>query len=202
VGRRHALCIDNGEADLAGRSEARPAMSGNHFSPKFNKKRILSHNGCAAYAVNGLAVRNAAQPDEEFGNFATHDEYASLIHEGEVWVSEKLVPREGLFFIANAVARLKRLADGLSFERAYEEGIEVERVLRERITGVAFRDGKPHARVPEAIYKERWATLPDNQGEGRVWIVDGNLVRSYYKTDYTDGGHGHVYSWVQKPALG
>jgi hypothetical protein len=31
-----------------------------------------------------------------------------------------------------------------------------------------------------------------------VWVVDGNVVRSYYKTDYTEGGHGYVYRWVPR----
>jgi hypothetical protein len=28
--------------------------------------------------------------------------------------------------------------------------------------------------------------------------VDGSMVRSLYKTDYTEGGHGYVYQWVPK----
>jgi len=34
-----------------------------------------------------------------------------------------------------------------------------------------------------------------------AWVVDGNLVRSYCKTDYTEGGHGHVYPWVPRPQI-
>ena len=32
----------------------------------------------------------------------------------------------------------------------------------------------------------------------QVWLVKGSLVRSFYKTDYTEGGHGYVYPWVPK----
>ena len=42
---------------------------------------------------------------------------------------------------------------------------------------------------------------PDPEGTVNVWLVDGNLVRSYYKTDYTEGGHGYVYPWVPKPEI-
>ena len=35
-----------------------------------NKRRVLNHEDCTVYSVNGLAVRNVARPDEEFGNFA------------------------------------------------------------------------------------------------------------------------------------
>jgi hypothetical protein len=55
--------------------------------------------------------------------------------------------------------------------------------------------------VPREIYLERYADLPDVRGEVEVWLVDGNLVRSHYKTDYTEGGHGHVYPWVPKQQI-
>src|SRR5205823_2114940 len=153
------------------------------------------------YSVNGFAVRNFAQPDEEFGNFAIHDEFPNLIPKDEVWISEKLAPREGVFFIANALAQLSRQAAGLSSEKAYEQGLEVEQLLREKLNGIEFRDGKPHRQVPREIYLEKYITLPDVKGEVEVWLVDGNLVRSYYKTDYTEGGHGHVYPWVPKQEI-
>ena len=68
-------------------------MGKNHFDPKLNKKRVLSHADYTVYSVNGLAVRNVARPDEEFGNFATQEEFPDLIPKGEVWISEKLAPR-------------------------------------------------------------------------------------------------------------
>jgi hypothetical protein len=175
-------------------------MGRNHFTPKLHKKRILSHVDWTVCSVNGLAVRNVAQPDEEFGNFATTEDFSSLIPKGEIWISEKLAPCEGSFFIANALARCKRQAKGAT-DKAYDEGIEVERALREKLNGVTFRDGKPHKRVPEAIYLQQYLVLPDSQGPVKVWIVDGNLVRSYYKTDYTQGGHGYVYPWVPRAEI-
>ena len=171
------------------------------FSPKLNKRRILSHADYTVYAVNGLAVRNAARPDEEFGNYATQDEFPDLIPKGEIWISEKIAAREGVFFIANALARLSRYAAGAT-DRAEEDGLDVERVLREKINGIAFRDGKPHARVPAEVYLDRYAELPDPKGPPvEVWLVDGNVVRSYYKTDYTEGGHGVVYPWVPETQI-
>lgn len=175
-------------------------MSRDHYHPKLRKRRVLTHADWTVYSVNAFAVRNAAQPDEEFGNFATRDEFADLIPEGEIWISEKTAPKEGVFFIANALTQRARAAAGAT-AKAYEDGLEVERLLREKVNGVPFRDGKPHKQVPAEIYREYYATVPDTQGEVEVWIVDGNLVRSYYKTDYTEGGHGHVYPWVPKPQI-
>jgi hypothetical protein len=172
-----------------------------HYEPKLHKKRVLTHERYTVYAVNGLTVRNVAKPDEEFGNFATRDEFPDLIPEGEIWISQKLTEKEGMFFIANALIQLKRQATGASADKAYEDGLEVERLLRKKLNGVEFRDGKPHKQVPAAVYLEPYITLPDPQGPVEVWLVDGNLVRSYYKTDYTEGGHGYVYPWVPKPQI-
>jgi hypothetical protein len=175
-------------------------MSRYHFDPKLNKRKVLTHTDYTVYAVNGYSVRNVAEPDEEFGNFATANEFPNLIPSGEIWISEKLAAREGVYFIANALTRLARQDAGAT-EKAYDDGLEVERMLREQITGITFRNGKPHERVPDDIYLEEYITLPDPKGPVVVWRVDGNLVRSYYKTDYTEGGHGYVYRWVPKPEI-
>jgi hypothetical protein len=73
--------------------------------------------------------------------------------------------------------------------------------LREKLNGVQFRDGKPHKKVPSAIYREQYIVLPDPKGPVTVWVADGNLIRSYYKTDYTEGGHGYVYPWVPRSEI-
>lgn len=82
------------------------------YNPKLNKKLYLRHADCVIYTVNGLAVRNASQEDEEFGNFATHDEFPDCIGEREVCMSEKLAAREGVFFAANALTYLAKVAAG------------------------------------------------------------------------------------------
>src|SRR5947199_10267825 len=101
-------------------------MPDNHYHPKLHKKRVLSHADCTVYSVSGFAVRNVAQPDEEFGNFATRDEFPNLIPQGEIWISEKLAPKEGVFFIANALTQLACQAAGAT-DKAYDDGLEVER---------------------------------------------------------------------------
>jgi hypothetical protein len=176
-------------------------MAKNHYRPKLCKRRLLSHDGYTVYAVNAFAVRDLAQPDEEFGNFATHEVFPDLIPEGEIWISRKLAAKEGIFFVADALAQWRRQEAGVSPDRAYDDGLEAERLLREKLNGVRFRHGKPHRHVPAAIYLGHYITLPDPQGPVEVWLVDGNLVRSYYKTDYTEGGHDYVYPWVTRPQI-
>ena len=60
----------------------------------------------------------------------------------------------GIFFLANALTRLKQVARGEDEGKAYTAGENVERFLRERLNGVEYRGGRPHKRVPEAVYVE------------------------------------------------
>jgi len=79
--------------------------------------------------------------------------------------------------------------------------LQAERVLREKHNGVRFRNARPHRRVPAEIYARPYLTLPDVEFPVHVWLIDGNLVRSWYKTDYTEGGHGYVYRRVPKDQI-
>jgi hypothetical protein len=168
---------------------------------KLNKRFIATHDDYDFYAVNAYAVRDLAQPDEEFGSFATQDDFRDLIPRGEVWLDEHTIQKEGLFFIANALTQLKEQARGVPEDKAYTEGIHIEQMLRERLNHRKFRGGRPQKRVPEEVYVRRYATLPDKDGTVTVWVVDGNIVRSLYKTDYTEGGHGYVYPWVPRDEI-
>src|SRR5207248_10627443 len=134
-----------------GSNGGRLGMISHRFYPKLNKRRVLTHEDFTVYAVNAYAVRDVAQSDEEFGNFATHDEFPNLVPKSEVWISEKTAASEGVFFIANALKRMKAKANGTPEDEAYDAGIEVERFLRERLSGIKFRNGRPHRRVPPKI---------------------------------------------------
>lgn len=168
---------------------------------KLKKSLVGRHQGYRVFSINALAVRNSGNGNEEFGNFATHDEFPRLIGKDEIWIADHLVEREGLYYLANASSRLHRLALGQREETAYEAGEAVERYLREQLTGIKYRDGKPHRSVPKEIYVEPYVGIPDHKQPMEVWRVDGHLVRCYYKTDYTEGGHGYVYDWVPKAEI-
>lgn len=173
-------------------------------TPPLYKSRLFAHGTYTAYSVDPLAVRDLSQEDEEFGNFALHHEFPRLIAENEIWVANRLALEEGLFFVANALARLRAMEEGSSEDQAYETGLNVERHLRAKLRGAEYRGGRPHKRVPTRIYVEEYITLSDPDGPGgevTVWLIDGAVVRDLYKTDYTEGGHGYVYRWVPKPEI-
>jgi hypothetical protein len=171
--------------------------------PPLHKRHLFTHGPYKIYAVDPLAVRDMSQGDEEFGNFAVHPEFPRTIPKNEIWITDRIADEEGIFFIANAVAQLRAREQGED-GRAYDIGENVERLLRHRLRGAEFRAGKPHKRVPTRIYVEQYTTLPDPTRPGEdvtVWLIDGALARDFYKTDYTEGGHGYVYRWVPKPEI-
>jgi hypothetical protein len=168
------------------------------FQPKLNKRFVATRDGYDIFSINPFAIRNLAQPDEEFDNFATHNEFPDIIPKGAIWINERAMRREGEFFSANAVARLKALEGGASEDSAYTIGLNADRKLRAMRTGIRYRAHRPSKRISPRIHVRRYFTLPDEKFPIDVWIVDGLRVRSTYMTNYTEGGHGYVYPWVPK----
>lgn len=176
-------------------------MKKRRFNPPLDKRFVGTYDGFAVYSVDAFAIRNAAEPDEEFDNFATSEEFPDLIPAGEIWLSNRTLRSEGRFFIANAVARLDALKDGASEATAYTMGLNADRKLRASETGLEYRSGRKHKRIPAAVYHRRYVVLPDPEFPIAVWLIDGSLARTYYKTDYTEGGHGYVYRWVPRDEI-
>src|SRR4051794_36857148 len=80
----------------------RPPMT--RRRPPLHKRRLFTHGDYTVFAVDPLAVRDMSQGDEEFGNFAVHDEFPRTIPKNEIWITDRIADEEGIFFIANAVA--------------------------------------------------------------------------------------------------
>jgi hypothetical protein len=163
-----------------------------------SRKAITKQRGYRVFTVDAFEVRCCTRHDEEFTNFAIHSDFPNLIPRGEIWVDERTFEAEGLFCLVDALVHLKKLEEGLPEEEAYAAGVAAERALREAMTGLKYRGGKPHRRRPADVYVGEYLTLPDPAGPIAARLVDGCLVRCLYRTDYVEGGHGHVYPWVPK----
>ena len=162
------------------------------------KNRIAVLGGYEIITVNAAGVRDLAKRDEEFTNFAIHRDFPDLIGRSEIWIDTRFFENEGFFYLGNAPTRLRAQERGIAEKSAYAAGLNVRDHLRERLVGARYRAGKAHERVPPRIYDRDYATLADVKRPVEVWLVLGNLVRSYYKTDYCEGGHGYVYPWIAK----
>src|SRR5690349_956554 len=117
-------------------------------TPKLGKRTVATLLGYDVVTVNAFGVRDLARHDEEFTNFATHSDFPSLIPRREVWIDRRLFEADGLFFLVNALTQLEARMRGDSEDRSYDSGLAAERLLRERLVGERYRDGRPHKRVP------------------------------------------------------
>jgi hypothetical protein len=165
-------------------------------APGIRKRQEVALCGYRICTIDALGVRESSADAEEFTLVGTRGEFPGTIPDGEVWISRRHFPREGIFLAAHALAFLGASGRGLSADRADQAGLDAERRVREDVTGEQFRDGRPHRSVPERIYDRLYATIPDSERAVKVWLIDGLLARCWYKTDYAEGGHYVVYPWV------
>lgn len=165
-------------------------------APGIRKRHEVTLNDHRICTVDAYGLRESSPEAEEFTLLGTRPEFPGVVPGGEVWVSRRHFPREGVFLIAHALADLGARRRGLSEEAADQAGLDAERRIREDLTGEEFRDGKPHRQVPDKLYDRLYATIPDPEGPVKAWLIDGFYARCWYKTDYAEGGHYVVYPWV------
>jgi hypothetical protein len=165
-------------------------------APGIHKKYQVTLSEHRICTVDAFGVRESSTEAEEFTIVGARDQFAGVVPGGEVWISRRHFPREGVFLAAHSLAQLGARHRGLSDDAAYQAGMDAERHVREDLTGEEFRDGKPHRQVPEKLYDRLYATIPDPNGPIKAWLIDGFYARCWYKTDYAEGGHFVVYPWV------
>ena len=87
------------------------------------------------------------------------------------------------------------MAGGTPYDKALEKADAVERRERRKTELVREVAALPKAGIVENIHKR---LLKKYSGTVRVWVVKGELVRSLYFIDFTEGGHDKVYHFVPK----
>lgn len=158
---------------------------------------LFQVDGFTLCQVNAFAVRDLTEANEEFDLYAIHHDLPDLIPDGEIWMDDRL-PEEHIYFAANAITRILAHERGLAEDPAYTAAISVERVLRERFTGIHL--GQDDEKLVERIRVARYGLIPERRPL-TVWNVDGDLVRSLYKTDFGEGGNGYAYDWIPSEEL-
>jgi hypothetical protein len=146
----------------------------------------------AVWIVNGRYVRKAI--DEEFTNFGQHYRFR-FIPTNEFWIDREFGPGEEQFFIDHLLVEHRLMARGMSYDEALGKADAVERQERRRSEMVREVQSLDHEHVIEDVHKR---LLKKYSAAVKVWIVRGDLVRSLYFIDFTEGGHDRVYHFVPK----
>jgi hypothetical protein len=144
------------------------------------------------WSVNGEHVRKAI--DEEFTNFGQHYRFR-FIPTREFWIDREHGLGEQQFFIDHLLVEHRLMTGGMPYDQALERADAVERRERRKTELVREVSALPKAGIIENIHKR---LLKKYSGAVRVWVVKGELVRSLYFIDFTEGGHDKVYHFVPK----
>lgn len=153
-----------------------------------NKRLIEEIGPYKIYLVNGEEVRKLDIDSHEFGDSGNHIDFPKLVPKNEIWVDDITNKKELFLIIFQSIKELE-----IGDKDAYEKSLKEERKLREILSGIKYHpskwsEGKPNKK----IYKEEYGKI----GDILVWLVDGELVRDLYKTDFIEGGHGHIYDFI------
>jgi len=146
----------------------------------------------AVWIVDGVYVRKSI--DEEFTNFGQHYRFR-FIPKNEFWIDKEFGPGEEQFFIDHLLVERKLMAAGMPYDSALEKADAVEKKERRRSEMIRLVSSLDREHVIAAVHKR---PLNKYSAKVKVWIVKGELVRSLFFIDFTEGGHDKVYHFVPK----
>jgi len=143
------------------------------------------------WIVDGTYVRSNI--DIEFTNFGQHLRFG-FIPENEFWIDKENNPGEEKFFIKHMLVEHQLMKEGMSYDEAIDEAdkLELEERMKSKKILEIKNEGFDANDVINMVHKELLA----EHGELKIWLVDGELVRSFIQVSFTEGGHDKVYSFV------
>jgi hypothetical protein len=144
------------------------------------------------WIVDGQYIRKNI--NEEFTNFGQHYRFRFIpLH--EFWIDQEHGLGELQFFIDHLLVEHRLMTGGMTYDQALEKADAVEKRERRKTELVREISRLPRAGIVENIHKR---LLKKYSGAVKVWVVKGELVRSLYFIDFTEGGHDQVYHFVPK----
>ena len=157
-------------------------------------KKFSEISGFKVYIVNGKFIRTNI--DEEFTNFGQHYRF-KFIPENEFWLDEEKQEGETQFYIDHMLIENRLMKQGMDYDRAIEKADIKEKRERSVSKYLNEKIKKPFDKKQE-LQKIHKKLLKKYSNNIKVWIVDGELVRDLFETDFTEGGHDLVYPFVPK----
>ena len=158
-------------------------------------KKFSEVSGFKVFIVDGEYIRE--NMDEEFTNFGQHYRF-KFIPKNELWIDKERVSGEEKFFIDYLLVENRLMAKGISYDKAVDRGNIIER--RERANSKLMKRRIKLKKYPEKLIDSVHKDLLQKYSTKkiRVWIVSGEAVRGLFYVDFTEGGHGYVYSFIPK----
>lgn len=163
-----------------------------HLTGQFGKYKV--------FTVDGANVRKINSKMHEFSDWGIHPVF-SEIPKDEIWIDSITNTKETFFAKFQALKQYRLIDSGLSVSQAYNISLKEDKKIREIVDGLKFHPEKTSKDVPEGVHIKEYCKI----GNIVVWLVDGEVVRDEFKTDFVEGGNGQVYKfcpnneiWIEK----
>lgn len=158
----------------------------------FYIKKIGKRGKINIWLVDGSKIRTNI--NEEFTNFGHHYTF-SFIPENEFWIDKEHSQGEVRYYIDHLLVEHRLMAKGKDKGYAIEQGDKAERRERSKSKLVAkgIRGEIPKEDLIKKVHKK---LLKEYSQKINVWLVNGELVRSLFYLDFTEGGHDKVFPFI------
>ena len=157
-------------------------------------KKINTVGDRAVWLVDGALIRK--EINENFVKCAGSNHFG-FIPKNEFWIDEDLDPKEYHYFIDRFIYEKGLLDSGENYAKADKKADEFEK--NERQNSVEVRQiSKSSLNKKDLLEKIKKREMGKYNGKIKVWLGDGNLVRSFFLLDYCEGGHDLVYPFIPK----
>jgi len=140
--------------------------------------------GFKVYQVDGEWLRS--REEIEFTNFGSHVDFPDMIPKDEFWLDKEYTPNEQNLFLGHMEVENKLLSEGYGPGEAYSVARKLEKYWRSK---------QPRKKE---VRKKLLGTTVDGK---KVWLVDGNAVRSKYDVNFTEGGHHFRYDYIPEDEI-
>lgn len=157
-------------------------------------KKIGDFNSYHVYYVNGYYIRKNL--DKEFTNFGSN-RYFKFIPHHELWIDYENGKKEAKYFIDNFLMIQRELKNGRSYNDAVNIANRHEGAERSKSKHIQkLKKIKNKNKLIKKVYKKRlFSKYTKNI---KIWLVKGDLVRTLFYIDFTEGGHDKVYHFIPK----
>jgi len=157
-------------------------------------KKINTVGDCAVWLVDGALIRK--EINENFVKCADSNQF-EFVPKNEFWIDEDLDPKEYHYFIDRFIYEKGLLDSGENYAKADKMADSFEKTERQNSTEVQ-QILKSSLNKKELLEKIKKEMIKKYGNSIQVWLVDGNLVRSFFLLDYCEGGHDLVYPFIPK----
>ena len=157
--------------------------------------KIGEYHGYRVYYVNGYYIRKHL--DKEFTNFGSR-KYFHFIPKHELWIDYENGKRgEARYFIDNFLMIQRELRNGQTYNEAVNIANRHEGAERSKSKHIKkIKKIKNKKKLFKKIHIKR--LFSKYTKKIKIWLVRGDLVRSIFFLDFTEGGHDKVYHFIPK----